>query len=54
MNITQLLAFSVKSKASDLHLSAGLVPNNNILVSGDAWMSAGDSSATVAATSAAC
>ena len=26
MNITQLLAFSVKSKASDLHLSAGLVP----------------------------
>ena len=26
MNITQLLAFSVKSNASDLHLSAGLVP----------------------------
>ena len=26
MNITQLLAFSVKNKASDLHLSAGLPP----------------------------
>ena len=26
MDITELLAFSVKSKASDLHLSAGLVP----------------------------
>ena len=26
MDITQLLAFSVKNKASDLHLSAGLPP----------------------------
>jgi twitching motility protein PilT len=26
MDITQLLAFAVKSKASDLHLSAGLPP----------------------------
>ena len=28
MDITQLLAFSVKNKASDLHLSAGLPPND--------------------------
>ena len=26
MDITELLAFSVKNKASDLHLSAGLPP----------------------------
>ena len=26
MDITQLLAFSVKNKASDLHLSSGLPP----------------------------
>jgi twitching motility protein PilT len=26
VDITQLLAFSVKNKASDLHLSAGLPP----------------------------
>jgi len=26
MNISQLLAFSVKNQASDLHLSAGLAP----------------------------
>src|SRR5690349_24984690 len=34
MDITQLLAFSVKNKASDLHLSAGLPPM--IRVHGDA------------------
>ena len=33
MDITQLLAFSVKNKASDLHLSAGLPPM--IRVNGD-------------------
>ena len=33
MDITQLLAFSVKNKASDLHLSAGLPPM--IRVDGD-------------------
>ena len=33
MDITELLAFSVKNKASDLHLSAGLPPI--IRVNGD-------------------
>ena len=33
MDITQLLAFTVKNKASDLHLSAGLPPM--IRVNGD-------------------
>ena len=33
MDITQLLAFSVKNKASDLHISAGLPPM--IRVNGD-------------------
>ena len=33
MDITELLAFSVKNKASDLHLSAGLPPM--IRVDGD-------------------
>ena len=33
MNITELLAFSVKNGASDLHLSAGLPPM--IRVDGD-------------------
>ena len=30
MDITQLLAFSVKNKASDLHLSADLPPMNRV------------------------
>ena len=33
MDITELLAFSVKNKASDLHLSAGMPPM--IRVNGD-------------------
>ena len=35
MDITELLAFSVKNKASDLQLSAGLPPM--IRVDGDVW-----------------
>ena len=33
MDITQLLAFSVKNKASDLHLSAGL-PTMILMIGG--------------------